>query len=493
MTNVNSFFRTKLAQAPKEDPIIDPGEAAAGGMALISSPISKFVVPAAIKNLISKTYAKSDRWGGDPIYGLKRIGDSKIPKDTLEEYARLIKKQTGVAPRLDLIKLVDSFGGKELKPQSILGGLFKIDPKPAFPGKITHEPRNLDTLIKIQKSVNSMLDRYNLPEKGVRLSFRSGPISRMAGPHYNYASKEIVLPKLSKDLALHEIGHAAHWQGTGAKAAHVLRRAIARGSMLATPMAYIAGDEIQKMFPGKIDDKVVDFVQKHAPAIVASTYAAASLYPEAQATIRAISHVNKTEGAAAAKKTARALFPHFVSAAVPVIPAIVGIGLARKWHREAKENQKKLEKMAGLVSGMAQFADDVRVGSGHIMKQIGPQAGKILEQPLGEFMKTMYESGKNVVKSPEFASGAAIAGIPTALIAYAKMNTPHGRLFRERKRELGLGERNVPFGKGSPAAEIAYHEERAGEDSVTPAIVGITAAISGGVIAKLMSDIGRIL
>ena len=492
MTDVNSFFRTKLAEK-KEDPIIDPGEAAAAGLAILSSPISKYVVPTVLGELLSKAYKPVQTWKGDSVYGLKRIGESKSSTKELLDYARKIKKVQGVDIPIETLKIEEGMFDKTLKPQKILGGLFEAHPRPKVLGELTTDPDNTLQLAKMQKSVNSMLDRYSLPEKGVTLSLRAGPISKKLGPHYNVPNKEIVLPKLDKSIALHEIGHAAHLAKPGSMAAEVARRALSRGSMLGVPMAFIAGDEIKKMFPGEVDDKVVDFVQKHAPAIVASTYAAASIYPEVQATSRAISHVYKTEGASAAKKTAKRLFPYLMSYTIPLVPSMVGIGLARKWHREAKENQEKLEKTANPIKRMVDFADELRIHTGNLLMQAGPQVGEILEQPMGEFMKTMYRTAKNVTGSPEFAAGAAVTGIPTAMISYLKLNTPHGHIYTDKKRELGLGAKSLPHGKGSLAAEIEYHKDKSKQDSITPAIIGMTSAISGGFLAKLLTDISRVM
>lgn len=500
MIDINSFFLTKLAEE-KKDPIIDPGEAASAGLAMTFSPFSKFIVPRVLRTILSKTYAPTASWTGDAVYGLKGIEEAKRPQELID----LVKATARAGGKMSPERAVkqgligEALFEKMQTPQDVLGGLFRIKPRKKDITKL--DPRlsmgELNKLVDMQKSVNSMLDRYKLPEKGVTLSFRSGPISKLLGARYNIPSKEIVLPKVSKHLALHEIGHAAHFTQKGAPAARLIRNTIYRGSTLAVPMAYIAGDEIQKMFPGKIDDKVVDFIQRHAPAILASTYAASTLYPEVQATARAISHVYKTEGKQAAKEIAKKLTPRFLSYTMPLIPAMVGMGMAKKWHREAKENRRKLEegigKEAGIFSDMGNFLHNVRLHSSNVIKQVGEQGGYVLGLPTGKFMNEMYRSGKNVLKSPEFAAGAAVAGIPAAIISYLKFNTPHGAVYAEKKRQYGFGEKLSFKGKGSPASEIEYQTVRSKQDATTPAIVGITAALSGGFLSKLFTDLGRIM
>lgn len=497
MTNVNDFFLTKLAKKEEErDPVIDPGEAATAGLAMAFSPFSKHVVPRVLRAGLSKFRAPTQVWGGDPVHGLKGIEEMKYPKEIAEALKKLIAQTgQGVNPERGYKQGVigEALERKALQNQKILGGLFNITPMAKRPGTTTIKLPDVDKLVDMQKSVNSMLEKYKLPEKGVTLSFRGGPITSLIGSKYSPPGKEVVLPRVSKHLALHEIGHAAHLSGKFGLGGKVLRDTLHRGAMLSVPMAYIAGDEIKKMFPGEVDDKAVDFIQKNAPAIVTATYSAASIYPEIQANARAISHVYKTEGKQAAKELTKKLLPRFMSYAVPLIPAMIGIGMAKKWHREAKENREKLEKEAGIFSDIAKFMNRTRIHSGHAIKQIGPQAGELLELPTGKFVQRMYESGKSVLKSPEFAAGAALAGIPTALASYIRFNTPHGEAYAEKKRKYGVGKKFSYPGKGSPAAEIEYHSTRSQNSSMTPVVMGITAALSGGFLTKLFTDIGRVL
>lgn len=497
MSNVNSFFRTKLAEK-KEDPLIDPGEAAQAGIAFAYGPLSQVAIPMISDVAIRSFLKERPQYHGDPAFGLKRIKPRLKPE--AEEAFKAISELQGIPFDKKKSAILQNLteGASEIKElksgdlahlpkkKSILGGLYNVYPKvtqldpymPAFGDE------SIETLSKIQKSVDSMLDKYKLPKKGVTLNLRQGPLTGIIGPNYNWASKEINLPMIGKEIALHEIGHAAHLTKPGAKSFDLLRKIIHRGANLAVPMAYIAGNEIREMFPGKIDDKAIKFVQDHAPAILASTYAASTIYPEIQATTRAVSHVYKTEGAAEARKVFKRLIPPLLSYMLPVIPGIIGISLAKKWHKDAEGKKKELEKKAGIYNEMSNFVKELSQYTANITRQIGPQTADILELPGKEFVQKMYHSGKNVIKSPEFAAGAATAGIPAAIMTYADYVSPHGKIYTEKIRKLG---------KGSLESEIEYKKAKAKENITVPAIVGITAAISGGFLNKLWSDVLKVM
>lgn len=497
MHDVNSFFRTKLAQAKKEDPIIDPGEAAAAGLAMAYGPFAQKTFPFVSSLVLNQISDIGDPWGGSTIAKLKDLKGAKLSKeeiDIIKGYSKnYIKQIPGLPFTLDELveggKVKESLQKKLLegvnKPRSVLGGLFKVTPKPS--DHLATE-KNLQKLIEIQDSVNSMLDKYKLPKKGVTIGLTSGPLSRISGPSYDIATKEISIPILGKESFLHEIGHAGHMTGKGAKAANLARTIIQKGANIAVPLSFVVGDEIQKMFPGKVDDKIVKFVQDNAPAIISSTYAAATLYPEVQATTRAVKHVYNTEGIAAAKKTFKKLLPPLLSYVIPVIPSIVGIGMARKWHREAKEKEKELKGIMEKESSIPAFVSyfphrrELWDHSAYIGRQILDQAKSLFRQPLKKVTKDIYEASKNVTKSPDFAVGASLTGIPAALGAYTLFNTPHGEMYREKSRRIGF------------RGEEQHEKEKKYEKNIwAPVIIGATAAISGGFLNKLMSDIYKVM
>lgn len=504
MSNVNSFFRTKLAQKKKEDSIIDPGEAAAAGMAIAYGPFAQKVFPFVSGMAIHSLSDIGAPWEGDTAHGLKNIRGQKFPDDLKKHFEDRLKLEMKRAPSPEVAKAIKEnaekiqrgvavsmeLGDNVGKPRKLLGGLFSAIPKPAPPNRTMSgvSPVDVENIVKIQDSVNSMLDKYKLPEKGVRVSFKSGPLSLMEGPSYDWSRKEINIPRVGKESFLHEIGHASHLTGRGAKAANLVRNIIHKGANIAVPLSYIVGDEIQKMFPGEMDDRAVKFVQDHAPAIISSTYAASTLYPEVQATTRAVKHVYETEGAAAAKKTFKKLILPLLSYVIPVIPSIVGLGMARKWHREAKEKEQELkgliEKDAGVLDFIpgSSMIKEVAEHASYIGNQVLNQSKGILRQPLKQTARDIYEAGKNFSGSPEFAAGASMAGLPAALTAYVAYNTPHGKAYTEKVQKIGF------------AGEKRYRKAKKLEkDSLTPLIIGTTAALSGGFLAKLWSDIYKVM
>lgn len=462
--DVSSFFRTKLAQ----DPVIDPGEAAMAGLTLAAGPLIQRVLPFTI-NYATGQFDRPIMWSGDQFSGMSRLSQSEFEKGWNKSK-----------------KILDIFDVKPGRPVAA-----DVDPKylKLLEKSPIVDPKELEYLQKISKSVNSMLDKYDLGKKGVKIDLTSGPLSRLRGPDYDPASKRIRLPRIDKDTVLHEIGHAAHRTRPFGGVSRFVQKFLHKGSNLAIPMAYVAGDEIREMFPGKVDDKAIKFIQDNAPAILASTYAASEIYPEVQATTRAVKHVYDTEGSKAAKKTLKRLIPPLLGYTLPIIPTIVGIGLARKWHKEAKEEKEALEKRFPKQAG---FLDDLwdSIGSpmldygGHAASQIADQAREISKQNFSDVAKKIYNAGIKTIRSPSFASGAAMVGIPAATLAYVKYNTPHGKMYTERTRQ---------FGRGAPESELSYYQEKVKEDSITPAIIGVTAALSGGFLNKLFTDIYKVM
>ena len=467
-----SFFISKIA----EDGLIDPGEAATAGFTLAAGPLAQKGIPMLGTYLAKSLGENPVKWTGTPVYGLSRVGD------ILDE-------------------------GVNLNQQHGILDLFKARLKPRGPGgQLKQVPSELYQLGRIKDVVDSMLERYKLPQKGVKLDVGGGPLKAITGPSYRPSNKLIQLPWINEASVLHEVGHAAHMARPGAGAFNTIRKIIQKGTNLAIPMAYIAGDEIQKLFPGKIDDKAVKFVQDNAPSIMAASWAAAEVYPEVQATTRAVHHVYKTKGSAAARQTLKALMPHLISYVLPIVPAIVGVSLARNYFRKAKaKNEKTQEKQAGILDKattfiskeIPQFAADawkelqpIGQEAGFVGGQVSAQAGYLFDKPLGEFAKTLWDAGAKTIKSPEFIGGAVHAGVPAAALAYVHHNTQHGKVHRERIREL----KSKRGAKVKALMDMQRVEDKSHHDSVTwPAIVGITAALSGGFLAKTFSDLFRIL
>lgn len=473
-----SFFITKLS-ADTTDKLIDPGEAAIAGLAIASGPIAQGVIPAASHLAVTSLGPKPIKFKGPMRYNI----------DKLKGYEDSLKTLTSDAKVLNLFEA-------QLIP--------RITEEMLETGKF-FIPKEKEYVNKIAPMVDGMLEKYKLPEKGVRLDLGGGSLQNITGPRYRISDKKIQLPWVNESYALHEVGHAAHFSEPGTKLFSKLRGFINGGAALAIPMAYVAGDEIKKMFPGKIDDKAVDFVQKHAPAIAAATWAASDVYPEVQATARAVKYVRDTKGAAAARATLKELLPALGTYVAPIIPAIVGLSLAKKWFFESKKkgikSREEIEKAAsvlshakdfgsGLVGGMWDVAAPVGADLSYLAHQFGGQARELFQKPINEFAKDIAVASAKTVKSPEFIAGAIHAGVPTALTAYVMYNTPHGLAFKERKRQIDSRKSN----REKLRNDIDRIDSKRKENDITvPVIAGITAAVSGGILTKIFSDLGKIL
>lgn len=465
---VNSFFLTKIA---KDDPnkIVDPGEAAAAGLAIGTHPIATKVLPIGGSYLAGRWTAPPVPWLGQPMYGLGEGGISTPDK---------ILKGMNKVPRI-----MNLFKVRPLDPGGIVEGKFK-----RIRGAV--DPQQVQVLQESLKSADQMMKKYDLYKKKVKFDIVKGPLSRLTGPSFDSSTKRIKMPWIDKDYFLHEIGHAAHLTKPGARTLHGVRKAIKAGVGSAIPMAYLVGNEIQQMLPGKIDDKIISFVQENAPAIMAATWTASEIYPEVQATSRAVHHVYKTEGKKAAIKTLKRLLPPLASYVLPVIPAIVGLSLAKKYYFDAKK-EEDVVKTANFLGGLYR---EVLAPTGEelasVAGQIAKQTGKLFRKEPKDVMQTLYRAGIKSAKSPEFVSGAIYAGIPAATWAYAIHNTHHGKLYRQKREALRVKSGQHP----QQLADLQEHLAKQKDDSVTlPALVGLGAAVSGGFLNKFWSDIMRVL
>jgi hypothetical protein len=463
--DVHSFFVTKVA---KDDPkkVIDPGEAAAAGLAIAAGPLAQQIIPPVASYALSGLGPEQVPWQGTQVSGLSKVE----PFLTAQTEADLKK-----------------FIGPKTQTRRLLN-LFDVRTKPMPEG---FSPRSIEALAKSYPLIDKMIDRYDLAKKGVKLEFTEAPLASLTGPKWIPHTKTVRMPVVNEELILHELGHAAHETRVGSKAFGAIRNFAARAGTLSVPMAFLAGNEIQKMLPGTVDDKIIDFIQKNAPAVMAASYAASELYPEVQATTRAVHHVYKTKGAAAARKTLKALMPSMISHVVPIIPVLVGVSLAKKWYFKEKAKE---EKTAGVLKNIGQgFWETIgplAAETANIAGQVGRQTSELLRKPPEKVMKTLWRSGMDTVKSPEFVSGAVTAGIPAATFAYVYHNTPHGKAYRR-----ALDKHESQFGSVARAeVDLRRVKEEARDDSATwPAIVGIGAALSGGFLAKMWSDIAHVL
>lgn len=363
--------------------------------------------------------------------------------------------------------------------------------------------------------VDSFIDKHNLAKKGVTLNMKEGPLNWLGGPRYEIPTKRVYLPELSKELALHELGHAADYtKGRIGKIRGIAEPMLRRSVMIALPAALVAGDRISEILPGTVDDKVIKYMQDHAPEIMGATLAATELYPEAKASVLALSHIAKTEGRAAALKSLGKLGPAWGSYVLGAIPAIVGMSLARKYMRDARgekndtttfidKKMRELKKTSGIlgIPGPREFIAELphirrAIGSHakdvvHVGRQITKQTDELVRQPGA--MKRLGAAAKEVGTDPAFAFGALNAALPAAMASMYLYGSHSGREIRQRIDKEDLNAMQTGNERKTSIADRADDEWRERNPLLFSGLVAAGAAMSGGIMTKLFSDLSKVL
>lgn len=496
------LFASEKTAADSYEPVetenlkpLDPGERALAGLAFGSS-IYAAALPW-IGGEVLKFFAEkgSHPWGTVSVQGAKSIDDALglagVNDQVMPFFKNVGAGQNAKITAEDMANAISSHTDAGGSKARVLGALDVVSRKRA------HNPlkRGLSVLemLNIKNVVDSFIDKNKLADKGVTLNFRSGPISGV-GPHYDIPQKKVFLPRVSKEIALHELGHAADYTGGAIGKIRGIAEPVLKSAVYAAiPIALAAGDHIKKHIPGTVDDKAIAYMQDHAPEIVAATIAATDLYPEAKASIAALRHIKDVEGAAAMRQAARKLIPAWSTYALAAIPAMIGLSLARKYMRETRDLNAKQEKTAEFIgstindifSDLQENIHDVW----HVAKQIGSGTVDSIQRP--ERFKRILQSAKAVGTSPTFIHGALVSAIPATLGALYIYGRPGGEVMRA----------NISRDPNShtPKRFIDVIGTREAEDwrSRNPlkfaGIVGAGAALSGGVLARLFSDLKEVL
>jgi hypothetical protein len=294
---------------------------------------------------------------------------------------------------------------------------------------------------------------------------------------------------VSKELALHELGHAADYTSSALGKIRAVGEPILRRAAMATlPIALIAGDEIAKALPGTIDDRAIHFMQDHAPTIMAATLAATSLYPEAKASMLALKHIQEVEGGAAAAASLKKLLPLWGSYVLKAIPPVVGLALARKYLREARganEARGPNEKTAGFVANALGELKDAAFDLGHVARQLGHGVVQLARDP--DVGSRIAAASKKIGTSPEFVTGAMSSAIPAAAGALYLYATEPGRVLR--KQIHNVGRKTTEVFSTRPRDE-AWREQH---PAMFAGLVGLGAAMSAGVLHKMINDLQAVL
>lgn len=433
-----------------------------------------------------------------------------------------VSKMTGVwnptpgKPSAKVMGLFDVKARMPKEPAGVLEDIARLSRGEASKHPLTMRAINqAEAEKKIAKTVDSFIDKHNLAKKGVTMTMRHGPVN-LAGPRYEIAKKRVYLPSISKELALHELGHAADYtKGRIGKIRGIAEPMMMRGAAVALPIALIAGDRIAELLPGTVDDRAIKFMQENAPAIMGATIAATTLYPEGKASVLALQHIAKTEGRAAAFKSLKRLGPAWGTYALGAIPTIVGLSLARKYMRAARAEKaetndlvadklRELEKTSGIFKalnpipmireGVPALAREVRSSAkdiGHVGKQIAVQSRDMANQP--GLTRRIGAAAKEVGTDPAFVHGAVNAALPAAMASLYLYGSRSGREIRQRMDKENILSVQTGSESGKALANRADDEWREKNPLLFSGLIAAGAAMSGGIMTKLFSDLARVL
>lgn len=475
---------------PKSD---DPGERALAGLVAsvggAAGKVGQFLGNVALRTVVGEGETKWPQTGfGSGVDNVSRIGDM-MKGDFRTPASTRVFDSIPITERL-------RHGTKELSPKQFSEYQELI------------APEMMKKLDDSKELVDSFIDKHNLAGKGVTMSFRRGPMGQ--GMKYHFGDKTVRMNSINPEMMLHELGHAADYTGsrTG-KARALLEAPVRKGVQIALPIAFAAGDEIRDMLPGTIDDKAIRFMQDNAPEIMGATLAATNLYPEAKANAMALKHIADTQGRGAAQAAAKKFGASFGTHVMGAIPAIVGMSLARKYMREARDEKEEIkgrqddvisdlekgasgyrygytlrEQLGNLARGMKSGAMDI----GHVSKELARGSAEMLSEP-GR-VRRIARAARRTGTSPEFVHGALGAAVPSALGAMYLYGTDSGKLVRDRVGSEGT---DAATGiKGAPIAKKKPEEWREQNPGRFAGLVGLGAALSGGVMAKFFSDITKV-
>lgn len=374
----------------------------------------------------------------------------------------------------------------EIPGQGKFLGLFPLESRPH--PKDPEFTKKLEAMgEKVFNTVDSFIDKHKL--EGVKVDIRSGPFTSLLGPRYSIPNKTVHLPVLSKEVALHELGHAADYtSGKIGKLRGFLEPGVRNAAYLGLPIAMIAGDRISKMIPGSIDDRAISFLQENAPTIMGATIAATTLYPEAKASVLALRHIKATEGLAAAQSAAKKLIPAWSSYALAAIAPVVGLVLAKRYlHRAREAKPEQTEKVASAASGLLGDIVSGLKDVQHVAKQIGQGTKDLITQP--GTAKRLAAAAKEVGTSPQFLTSALSTAVPASMAALYIYGTPGGKEILKTQPEIKQKYIDDP----NLLARQVSEDNRHRHPLAYAGMVGLGTAFSAGILSHLFSDLAKVL
>lgn len=320
-------------------------------------------------------------------------------------------------------------------------------------GSVKEKKEVIDELSDIADLGSSFAKEHKLHESGIKFNAN---IRGKLGDYYNPIKNTVNMSTASRAVALHEMGHAADYRGSLAKM--IGRKMPQTLGMAAIPAALAYGDSIREKIPGSVDDKVIDFLQKHPISSSIAGYGLSTLYPEARASYSALKHIYKHRGKAEMMKDLKkSLGPAYLTYIAGTLPIAAGALLAGsvrsriKAQEEKKKKKNPLQKAAGISSAKGLTADpDVRA----------------------------------------FTAGALMAGIPASAITYYLYGTKGGHVINDIGEDSGR--RDLRFQYGRHIGDRLYRSKRKFNEFLekhpvsTATASGVGAGALGGLLTAIM-------
>lgn len=368
-------------------------------------------------------------------------------------YSMVGKDIKDLKKHVDLATSKSNFEVQHNLTQNI-GNIFRKKPSTHAASDVSAKMKDLADLSE------SMLQERGLKDK-VTVNLSSG----LGKNYYNPIAKSVNVGTAAPSVALHEIGHAADYKNSLVKT--VARRLPHLAALTAVPASYGYGDYIKEKIPGSVDDKVIDFIQKHPFATTLAGYGSSTLYPEAKASFLAWKHMKNKRSLAYANKAAlRELAPAFGTYMLGAVPALAVAGVAKMLYEGSKRKpakKKGIKKKAGLWS-------DTK----NIYKKI----------------TTDPEAKKRFLRG--FATGAGMGGLGLGGFVAYRTGTKGGKLMTDVDQEVSRDAiKRDPFISKKMEKDILRRSEksRAWQEKhpiATTAIAGGVGALGLGTLTGIM-------
>jgi hypothetical protein len=197
------------------------------------------------------------------------------------------------------------------------------------------------------------------------------------------------------------------------------------------------------------------------------------------------------------------------------IPTIVGLSLARKYMREARKEKgetddlvqqqlRELEKVGGILSlldprtaikelpNLGRFIRSTAKDFADVGVQIGQQSKQMVQNR--EVLSRLGTAAKAVGTDPTFVQGAMIAAVPATIASLYLYGSPSGKEIRQRMDPAHVRKTQSGSEEGLALIHSRTDDKWREENPLKFAgLVAAGAALSGGIMAKLFSDLARVL